>query len=44
MHEYVYAPGEIIYKEDDKSKRLYIIFKGSVELYIQKDTENNVLI
>lgn len=33
MQEHIYGPGEIIYHENDTPDNLYILIKGSIQIY-----------
>ena len=36
MKEALYGPGEIIINEKEINDRIYIVFKGNVEMFIEK--------
>lgn len=45
MHETLYGPGEVIFKQGESDKKLFYIVKGEVELFIDTpdDAENIML-
>ncbi len=36
------APGEIIFKKEDRDNRIFFVYKGLIELYVNKNDHETI--